>query len=404
MRFHTVNIGNLKIGYNHPVRVMGAINLSPESFYQESIVSGPENLIEVVRRMEKEGVDIFDIGARSTAPKAIYGTSTISVDEELSRIKDSMGIIRDTTTLPISIDTTSAKVAETALDLGADLVNDVSGLSSDPMMAQLVAENEVPVILMSVCESPCPSLQASIDSLTQSLERANSFDISDNLIIIDPGIGFGKPVSVDLALLKNLRRFVYFGYPVLVGVSRKAFIGTLLNLQDPAGRLTGTIAATSIAIANGANVIRAHDVKEAKMAAKIGESLRKISPHSIDTIELLGICDEKEAEIVIERIGTGPSITKSLARKAVVLNILISGLKTSAALIIKQEMLALGGDAAYHHDVIDSQIKVTDVLIMGTPLQLQRLATKMAGMKYFGLNRISDTIAQLLSEREERRG
>ena len=400
MQFQTVNIGNLEIGYSQPTRVMGVINLSPESFYQESIVTDSKNLIDVIHRMEKEGVDLFDIGAASTAPKALYGTPTISVSEELKRVKEAMEVIRETTNLPISIDTTSAKVAETALDLGADLVNDISGLSSDSRMAKLVSERETPVILMSICESPCESLQASINSIKQSIESAISCGVPKNHIIIDPGIGFGKPLQVDLFLLKNLRRFAYFGYPVLVGVSRKAFIGEILNLQNPVDRLTGTIAATSIAVMNGANVIRAHDVSEATMAVKIGESLRKSRIDTIDNIKLLGMCDEREVEIVIDCIGTSPSIIKSLSQKALILNVFINGLKPSAALIIKQEMLALGGDAAYHHDVIDSQVESTDVLIMGTPLQIERLATKMKTMTYFGLKRIGETISKLLSNRE----
>jgi dihydropteroate synthase len=404
MHFHTVNIRNLKIGYNQPVRVMGVINLSPESFYQESVVTEPENLIDIILKMEKEGVDLFDIGAASTAPRAIYGTSSIPVDEELSRIKDSMPILRDTTNLPISIDTTSAIVAETALDLGADLVNDVSGLSADTRMAQLVAERKIPVILMASCDGPCISLQASIKSLEESLELAASSGIPDNQIMIDPGIGFGKPAKVDLDLLRNLRRFIYFGYPVLVAVSRKAFIGEVLELPNPAERLTGTIAATSIAVANGANLIRTHDVQDTFMAARIGEALKKEVSKPKENIELLGICNEREAEIIIELIGTSSSIIKSLSRKALVLNVLVSELATPAALIIKQEILALGGDAAYHHDVIDSGIDSTDVLIMGTPLQLRRLSMKLGTMSYFGLDRIGDIISNLLSDREKHLG
>jgi dihydropteroate synthase len=404
MHFHTVNIRNLKIGYNQPVRVMGVINLSPESFYQESVVTEPENLIDIILKMEKEGVDLFDIGAASTAPRAIYGTSSIPVDEELSRIKDSMPILRDTTNLPISIDTTSAIVAETALDLGADLVNDVSGLSADTRMAQLVAERKIPVILMASCDGPCISLQASIKSLEESLELAASSGIPDNQIMIDPGIGFGKPAKVDLDLLRNLRRFIYFGYPVLVAVSRKAFIGEVLELPNPAERLTGTIAATSIAVANGANLIRTHDVQDTFMAARIGEALKKEVSKPKENIELLGICNEREAEIIIELIGISFSIIKSLSRKALVLNVLVSELATPAALIIKQEILALGGDAAYHHDVIDSGIDSTDVLIMGTPLQLRRLSMKLGTMSYFGLDRIGDIISNLLSDREKHLG
>lgn len=401
MHFRTVNIGNFKIGHYQPVRIMGVINLSPESFYNGSIVTDNENLIDVVHKIERDGADFIDVGAASTAPKEVYDTPSISVEVELSRIEEAMRIIRDSTKLPISIDTTSSKVAEIALNLGADFVNDVSGFSADTMMAQLVSERNVPIILMSSCDGPCLSLQASIESIKLSLERAKSNGVPADLIIIDPGIGFGKSTDVDLAILKNLREFTNFGFPVLVGVSRKAFIGELLDLPNPVERLTGTIAATSIAVANGANVIRAHDVKEAKMAARIGESLRTTDTKSKENVILFEALDEKEAEIIIESIGTSPSITKSLSKKSLILNVLVSGLKTAAALIIKQEMLALGGDAAYHHDVIDSKIDSTDMLIMGTPLQLQRLSNKIATMTYFGLNRLSKVITQLLAEREK---
>jgi dihydropteroate synthase len=295
-------------------------------------------------------------------------------------------------------------VAEIALDMGANFVNDVSGFSADTMMSQLVSERNVPIILMSSCNGPCLSLQASIESIKLSLERAKSNGIPDDHIIVDPGIGFGKPTNVDLELLKNLRKFTYFGFPVLVGVSRKAFIGELLGLSNPAERLTGTIAATSIAVANGANVIRAHDVKEAKMAARIGESLRTADTEFKEGVILFEAFDDRDAEIIIKSIGTSPGITKSLSKKSLILNVLVNDLKTAAALIIKQEMLALGGDAAYHRDVIDSKIDSTDVLIMGTPLHLQRLSDKLITMTYFGLNQLGEKITQLLAKREKHLG
>lgn len=268
------SVRELKIGPKHPVRVMGVINLSPESFYKKSVAGSTDEFIEMLKRTVSEGADLIDIGGASTAPKSIYRTSDISREEEINRVKATMEFIDDIKQ-PVSIDTTSAEVAEVALDLGASMVNDISGFRHDPKMAELVANRGVPVVLMANCGSPCTNIKASLNSLEHSLTIAREHAIDSKMIILDPGIGFGKLPEVDLEILRNLDRFVNLGYPLLVGVSRKAFIGHLLDQNDPDDRLIGTIAATAIAVMNGANIIRAHDVKEARIAAHLGSALRK---------------------------------------------------------------------------------------------------------------------------------
>lgn len=265
-----VNIGGLQIGPNHPVRIMGVINLSPESFYKGAIAKNSNEFRMMLERVVTEGADLIDIGAASTAPKRVYGTSDIPREEEINRVSLALGSV-DNMKRPISIDTTSSAVAEVALDLGASLVNDISGLQADPKMGKLVADREVPVILMANCNTPCRSVQESLNSLRISLTIAKDHGISTERIILDPGIGFGKPPEVDFAILRNLDQFTTLNHPLLVGVSRKAFIGHLLGQSDPDDRLIGSTAATSIAVMNGANIIRAHDVKEARIAARIGK-------------------------------------------------------------------------------------------------------------------------------------
>ena len=263
------------IGHDQPVRIAGVINLSPESFYKGSIASDTDTLIEKVHEMEREGVDILDIGGASTAPKQTYSTQNVSVQVELKRISEAMKVLKTVTDLPISIDTMDVTVAETALDMGAAVVNDVMGLKRDSAMAELVADRGVPVIVMANCAPPCQNVDAALDSVRESIRIAKAAGVSLDRIITDPGIGFGKPTEVDVALLRDLSRFTQLGHPVFVGVSRKAFIGELLGQQDPEARLTGTVAASALAVINGADIIRAHDVKEARIAASIGMALRK---------------------------------------------------------------------------------------------------------------------------------
>jgi dihydropteroate synthase len=381
---------------------MGVLNLSPESFYSGSVASTEDEIRNKVEQLEREGADIIDIGGASTAPENVYGTRSVSEDQELLRVASVLGMIRQTTDLPLSIDTTSSRVAEKAVGLGAALVNDVSGLRRDPNMAKTVADLDVPVVLMAMCEKPCNNVTESLHALRESIQIAEEAGVDSGNSIVDPGIGFGKPAQTDYALLRELPRFAMFGHPVLVGVSRKAFIGELLGLSDPEDRLIGSVAATSIAVARGADAIRTHDVREAKMATSVGESLRNTIRDSGENMELIHIRDEREAEVVIDRVGVQSGIRHALSRKAVTLNLLLRKVRTPAALIIKQEMLALGGDAAYHHDTIDSGVDNTDVLLMGTPIHFDRLVKKLSGMNYYSIDKIAAGMQDLLSERERR--
>lgn len=263
------------IGPDNPVRVMSVINLSPESFYKGAVADSIDRFHVMIDAASKEGADIVDIGGMSTAPRQIYGTEGISVEKEAKRVSRALNSILVSDYPPISIDTTSSKVAEIALDLGVSMVNDISGLHADSEMARLVADRGVPIVLMANCGEPCGSIQASLKSLRDSLNIAGGAGVETDKMIIDPGIGFGKPPDVDVAILQELDRFLELGYPLLIGVSRKAFIGHLLGQPDPDDRIVGSVAATTVAVMNGANVIRTHDVKETRMAVQMGEALRR---------------------------------------------------------------------------------------------------------------------------------
>ena len=270
---YTVDVDGLRIGEDYPVRLMGILNLSPESFYKGTVATDKSEIQQIIEKMEKDGADIIDVGAASTAPKNVYGTSEISEKEELNRLTMVLRDITNSTNLPISIDTVSSKVADMALDMGIAMVNDISGLRADPKMANLVSSRDVPVVIMANCGTPCDSVLSSLNSLEASHKIAIKSGIGQEKILLDPGIGFGKPAEVDFEILGNLQQFTRFNQPLLVGVSRKAFIGSLLKQQDPAERLNGSLAATAIAVYNGAKVIRTHDIKETKMAVRIGEAV-----------------------------------------------------------------------------------------------------------------------------------
>jgi dihydropteroate synthase len=268
-----VDVDGLRIGEDYPVRIMGILNLSPESFYKETTVSEKESIQYLVEKMEREGADIIDVGGASTAPSDIYGTPPISQREELTRVTSALGHITDVTNLPLSIDTISSKVAETALDMGVSMINDVSGLRADSKMVDLAKSKEVPLVIMANCGAPCASVSSSLQSLEESYSIAIKSGIEQEKIVLDPGIGFGKPANVDLEILGRLKQFTRFGQPVLVGVSRKAFLGKILNLKEPAQRLSGSLAATAIAVHNGAKVIRTHDVRDTRMAVQLCEAI-----------------------------------------------------------------------------------------------------------------------------------
>lgn len=274
MKTHYVDIDGLRIGDGYPVRTMGVINLSPESFYKGAVAVGKENIEQAVDAMESEGAEIIDIGGASTAPKSVYKRQEVTVREEIRRVGTAMKVITDRSNIPVSIDTVWSNVAEVALDLGAVLINDTSGLKADSNMVKLASSRDCSIILMANCCNPCQSVEESLEAIRTSLSVADESGVRNERIIVDPGIGFGKPPEIDCTILRELNRFIELNYPVLVGVSRKAFIGSILEQPNPSERLVGSLAATALAVFQGANIIRTHDARETKMAIKIGESIK----------------------------------------------------------------------------------------------------------------------------------
>lgn len=260
------------------VLVMGVLNSSPDSFYDRGRCSTTAAAVELGLRFVEEGAEIIDVGGESTRP----GARPVSVTEELERVVPVIAGIRAKCDVLLSVDTTKAAVAAAAIDAGAQVVNDISALRFDPAMARLVAEQGVFVVLMHMQGVPemmqdAPSYNDPVEEirafLAERIEAAVSAGISAAKIIIDPGIGFGKRLADNLSILQNLARFNDLGLPILIGLSRKSFLGKILDLPA-AERLEGTIAANAIAVLNGADIIRVHDVSEGRRTAAVARALR----------------------------------------------------------------------------------------------------------------------------------
>lgn len=261
------------------VLVMGVINATPDSFFSESRALSPRLAAERARQMVEEGADILDVGAESTRP----GSTSISASEELERVLPVLEAIRAACDVVLSIDTTKARVAEKALACGASIVNDTTALRGDPDMAPLVAERDATVVLMHMQGTPrsmqkAPAYGDVTAEVLAFLEAAAAGALRAGVrrerVFIDPGIGFGKRLEHNLTLLRNTDRLAAAGFPVVVGVSRKSFLGELLGLPVEE-RLEGTLAAQAVAVSLGADVLRAHDVKEARRAADTARRLRR---------------------------------------------------------------------------------------------------------------------------------
>lgn len=270
--------------------IMGIINLTPDSFSGDGLM-GEENYIETAARQAQrfvdEGADILDLGAESTRP----GAEAVDAESELDRLLPALqGILELKLEAYISIDTYKAAVAERCLALGANIINDIWGFKRDPELASVVARFSAPVVLMHnrsrkeavqrtktlggrYVDMNYQDLISEIcDELQGSIEIAKQAGIPDRHIIIDPGIGFGKTREQNLYIIKNLTEFRKLGYPILLGPSRKSFIGYTLDLP-PEERMEGTAAAVAIGINNGADIIRVHDVKEMSRVAKMCDAI-----------------------------------------------------------------------------------------------------------------------------------
>jgi dihydropteroate synthase len=265
------------LGFPNKTLIMGILNITPDSFSGDGMLNESDTLTAVTIRAEamlKEGADILDIGGESTRP----GAQLVSLQEELDRVIPVIEALHNRFDVPISIDTYKASLAEAALKAGTAWINDVWGLHADPRMAEVAAKFDVPLVLMHNRSKPSQAelqqvlggryigvpyenlLEEVKNELLESVKIAHDAGVKDERIILDPGIGFGKTVEQNLELINRLNEIKGLGYPVLLGVSRKSFIGYTLNLP-PDERLEGTAAACTVGIMRGANILRVHDVK-----------------------------------------------------------------------------------------------------------------------------------------------
>jgi len=275
------NLNGVPVGHGHPVRIMGIINVSPESFYKGSIPSKGLSLKEMAHQMEEEGADFLDVGAMSTAP---YLKTQISEQEEAKRLEKALRVIKKATKIPISVDTSRAWPARVALQLGATILNDVHGLKKDPDLAHL-AKRFQGVILMAHPEGHNENMFSdplkTISVLwKESLRIAKKHDVPFSKIVLDPGIGFFRNAQLpwwkwDMSVIQALSKFNPFGRPLLVGISRKSFLKRFLNGAPPEERLPASLVATLIAVQNGATLIRTHDVKDTRTMLNVAMSLLK---------------------------------------------------------------------------------------------------------------------------------
>ena len=278
-------LGPIHVGNSNPVRIMGILNTSPESFYKKSISISKERIRDAVRRMEDDGADFIDVGGMSTAP---YIATMISEKTETNRIIKAVKIIQQISNLPISVDTSRATVAKEVLELGVDIINDVSGLKYDPIMPKTIEKYCPSLVLCAYSKKTITGNQILKTKylLKESLKIAKSANIPKSKIVLDPAIGFFRKegmgslltkinsdyVQRDLLILKNLRS-IKLDNPILVSVSNKSFIGKILKKKNPIDRIYGSIAAELVAIRNGADIIRTHNVEKTKNAMVIAQKL-----------------------------------------------------------------------------------------------------------------------------------
>ena len=302
----TLNLGRYKLNLNRRTYIMGIVNLTPDSFSGDGLYKAQSSpakqlnlrrdpasykiawreklkaqsyIIEFVEKMIRDGADIIDLGGQSSRP----GARSLSVKEELLRTIPVIKVLVKKIKVPISIDTHKPEVARQALDNGAVIVNDISGLRNQKM-PKAIAKYKAGVVIMHMKGTPAtmqknPTYKSVIDEIIEYLNKAINIAIDAGIdkdrIIVDPGIGFGKILEHNLEILKRLKEFKVLGKPILVGPSRKSFIGKILNVE-PQERLFGTLSACALAVKNGAKLVRVHDVKEVSQALKVLERIENI--------------------------------------------------------------------------------------------------------------------------------
>lgn len=273
--------------------LVGILNLTPDSFFDGGRFLGPDRALEQAFRLVQDGADILDLGAESTRP----GATAVSEEEELNRLLPVLDRLKGQISIPISVDTTKASVARHALERGAHIVNDVSGLSHDPELARVVQEFEAGLVLMHRRGTP-ETMQLQTDyldligevksELSESIETAGFYGVRADRMVVDPGIGFSKTAEQNLELLERLGEFKTLGRPILVGPSRKSFIGSVTK-QPPDKRLFGTVAACVLAFERGGNLFRVHDVWAVKEALRVTQAILSSIPAVIARHERRGV-------------------------------------------------------------------------------------------------------------------
>jgi len=286
-------LGKVEIADGRPAVIIGALNLSPDSFYRESIVRGGGAVVKRAREMVEQGASIIDIGAMGTGPRS----KPVSPEKEMRELIPAIRALAGEFDVPISADTQRAEVAEAAIGAGAAVINDISGLKADPEMAAVIARAKCSALLMATKHAPGDVYETGEikQALKGSLDICRTHGIPFNRVVIDPAIGYwparlarfssstnkrlrGYPYSfatfLDLRILARLRELKSLGPPICVGISRKSFIGGVLGLPRPEERLVGSLAATAIAVLNGASAVRTHDVRETLQAVRLAEAIR----------------------------------------------------------------------------------------------------------------------------------
>ena len=273
-------VAGVSVGDGLDVAVVGALNVSPESFYSGSVVVDADRLLQTGEAMARAGAAWLDVGAMSTAP---YLEARIPEALEADRLHWAVGLLTTKLDLPVSADVSRVGPARAALEAGARMINDVTGLVGDPGLARLTAEAGVGLVLMAgpAAAPPAGEPVATVRAaLQRSLATARGAGIPDERILVDPGIGFFRGDGVawpdwDCRVLAGLPALRALGRPLYVGVSRKSFIGAVAGVEDPAERLPGSLAATAAAVLGGAHVIRAHDVAETVQAVRVAQAIRR---------------------------------------------------------------------------------------------------------------------------------
>ena len=272
--------GTFSLDFSKKTHIMGVLNITPDSFSDGGMHFDKSRAVDHAFRMIDDGADILDIGGESTRP----GSEPVSLDEELRRTIPVIKALSKSISIPISIDTYKSDVAVQALESGASIVNDISGMRLDPEMPKVISRFKVPVVIMHIKGTP-KNMQVNpvykslipeiMDYFRTGIRLAAKFGIPDDMIILDPGIGFGKTFTHNLEIINNLQQFSLFENPILIGPSRKAFLGKILGDLPVQERLEGTAAAVAISIIKGAHIVRVHDVKEMARVAKVADAIKQ---------------------------------------------------------------------------------------------------------------------------------